>query len=66
MVSDKNKPYKHRRRLEATKILDLERYCTICVAKTKTLISCAFTAELICIFVFAYAKCLFSGAAPHL
>ena len=26
------------------------------VAKTKALISCAVTAQLICVFVFAYAK----------
>ena len=30
--------------------------CTVCVAKTKVLISCAVTAQLICAFVFAYAK----------
>ena len=30
--------------------------CTIYVAKTKVLISCAVTAQLICAFVFAYAK----------
>ena len=30
--------------------------CTIQVAKTKALISCAVTAQLICVFVFAYAK----------
>ena len=30
------------------------------VAKTKVLISCAVTAQLICIFVFAYAKIWFS------
>ena len=30
--------------------------CNICVAKTKALISCAVTAQLICVFVFAYAK----------
>ena len=36
-------------------ILDLERrYCTICVAKAKALISFAVTAKLICAFVFAY------------
>ena len=29
---------------------------TICVAKTKALISCAVTAQLICVFVYAYAK----------
>ena len=34
--------------------------CTIHVTKTKALISFAVTAKLICIFVFAYAKCRFS------
>ena len=28
--------------------------------ETKTLISCAVTAQLICAFVFAYANCCFS------
>ena len=37
-----------------------KRNCTILVAKTKALISFAVTAKLICDFVFAYAKCLFS------
>ena len=31
-----------------------------CVAKTKAPISCAVTAQLICVFVFAYAKNRFS------
>ena len=30
------------------------------VAKTKALISCAITAQLFCVFVFAYAKSWFS------
>ena len=30
------------------------------IAKTKALISCAVTAQLICVFVFAYAKSRFS------
>ena len=34
----------------------------MCVAKTKALISFAVTAKLICAFVFAYAKCVFSTA----
>ena len=34
--------------------------CTIRIAKTKALISCAVTAQLICLFVFAYAKSRFS------
>ena len=33
-----------------------QRDCTIYVAKTKALISCAVTAQLICVFVFAFAK----------
>ena len=36
------------------------------VAKTKALISFAVTAKLICVFVFAYAKCWFSRDAAHL
>ena len=35
------------------------------VAKTKTLISCAVTAQLICVFVFAYAQIRFSHDAAH-
>ena len=37
-----------------------KRDCTICVAKTKALIRCAVTAQLICGFVFTYAKSRFS------
>ena len=40
--------------------------CTIFVAKTKALISCAVTAQLICGFVFAYAKRRFSYVAAQL
>ena len=36
---------------------------TICEVKTKALISCAVTAQLICAFVFAYAKSRFSHDA---
>ena len=36
------------------------------VARTKMLISFAVTANLICIFVFAYAKCWFSHDEAHL
>ena len=39
---------------------------TICAAKTKALISFAVTAKLICVFVFAYAKSLFSHDAAHI
>ena len=38
---------------------------TIYVAKTKTLISFAVTAKLICVFVFAYAKIWFSNDEAH-
>ena len=43
-------------------ISDLDRRGIVLsiVAKTKALISCAVTAQLICVFVFAYAKSLFS------
>ena len=36
------------------------------VAKTKALISCAVTAQLICVFVFAYAKSRFSHNGAHI
>ena len=35
------------------------------MAKTKALISFAVTAKLICVFVFAYAKSLFSHDEAH-
>ena len=50
------------------KISDLEsskRDCTIPVAKTKALISCAVTAQPICVLVFAYAKSWFSHNEAH-
>ena len=45
-----------------------KRNCTIRVAKTKTLISFAVTAKLICVFVFAYAlaDCWFSQDEAHI
>ena len=36
------------------------------IAKTKALISFAVTAKLICVFVFAYAKCWFSHDAAQI
>ena len=36
------------------------------MAKTKALISCATTVQLICVFVFAYANCWFSLAQAHI
>ena len=40
--------------------------CTVRVAKTKALISCAVIAQLICVFAFAYAKVRFSSDAAQL
>ena len=40
--------------------------CTIYVAKTKALISCTVTAQLICIFVFTHANSRFSHDAAHI
>ena len=40
--------------------------CTVRVAKRKALISCAVTAQTFCVFVFAYADCLFSHDVAHL
>ena len=42
------------------------RICTIPAAKTKALISCAVTAQLIFVFAFSYACCWFSHAAAQL
>ena len=46
----------------------MKRDCTICISKTKALtqISCAVTAQLICVFVFAYANSRFSHDAAHI
>ena len=44
----------------------IKRDYTIYVAKTKALISFAVTAKLICVFVFAYAKCWFSHDAAQM
>ena len=58
--------YSHRIRLEAYNFRHKKkRVCIICEAKTKTLTSCAVTAQLICSFVFPYAYCWFSYAAAY-
>ena len=41
-------------------------HCIISIAKTKALISCAVTVQLICAFVFAYAKIRFSHTEAHM
>ena len=59
--------YKYRRWLEACNFgFKKKRDCTIHVAKTKALISCAVTAQLICVFVFAYADCWFYHAQAQM
>ena len=58
--------HSHRIMLSAWKFgLMKKRDFTICESKTKALISCAVTAQLICAFVFAYADCWFSDDAAH-
>ena len=58
----KNGMFSHRNRLEAPNFVFLKtkRGCIMCVAKTKTLISCAVTAQMKGVFVFAYECCWFS------
>ena len=43
-----------------------QKDCTIYEAKTKALISCAVTTQLICVFVFAFAKSRFSHNEAHI
>ena len=40
--------------------------CTICVGKTKALISCAVTVQLICTFGFAYVDSWLSDVVAHI
>ena len=44
----------------------IKRLWCIHIAKIKVLISCAFTAQLICVFIFAYAKSWFSHDEAHI
>ena len=53
--------YGHRKWLEAYNFeFRKKKDCTIYIAKTKVLISCRITEQLICAFVFSYAKSRFS------
>ena len=45
--------YRHSLKVDGLRILQIVK---VCVAKTKLLISCAVTAQLICSFVFALAR----------
>ena len=42
-----------------------DRDYTVCIAKTKTQISCMVTGQLICAFAFAYAKSRFFLDVAH-
>ena len=56
----------HRRWLEARNFGKKNRGSTIYVVKTKALIRCAVTTQLICASVFTYAKIRFSGNAANI
>ena len=59
--------HSHRRWLEAVHFgFRKKRNCTIYVAKTLALISCAVTAQLICVFGFSYTKSRFSHNGAHI
>ena len=65
--SDTNQPAQSQKQARSLQFLIYEEEgCTIRVAKTKALISCAVTAQLICGFVFAYANCLCSYAVAQM
>ena len=56
--------YSHRRCLETSNFKSRkQKNSTVYVAKTKALITCTVTTQLICVFVFAYAKSRFSHDA---
>ena len=58
--------YSHRSRLEVRNFgFKKKSDCTMCMGKSKALISFAVTAKLICAFVFAYEDCCFSHAKAH-
>ena len=59
--SDRNRAVQPQKMARGLKFqIRKKRDCTIHVAKTKALISSVFIAQLICSFVFAYAKSRFS------
>ena len=65
--SDTNWPVQSQKMAEAGNFdFRKQRNYTICVAKTKAMISFAITAELICSFVFAYTDCWFSHALAQI
>ena len=64
--TDTNQPVQSQKKVKSFKFqIHEEEGFTICVAKTKALISCAVTVQLICAFVFTYANCYFSFVAAQ-
>ena len=55
--SDTNRAVQSQKKARSLKFRIYEEEGYTCVEKTKTLIRCAVTAQLICVFVFAYADC---------
>ena len=58
--------YSHRSRQEARHFRFTKKRDSICVGKTKVLVSFVVTAKQVCAFVFAYADCWFSGAVAQI
>ena len=64
---DTNRPLQPQRMDRSLKFhIEEEEKLHYGVEKTKTLISCAIIAQLICIFVFAYAKIRFCHDVVHI
>ena len=58
--SDTNRAVHSQKMAKGLKFQIKQEEGSYCVVKTKALISCTVTAQLICVFVFAYAKSRFS------
>ena len=58
--------YNHRRLEACCFRFKKKRDYNICVVKTKMLINCAVTAQLICAFIFPYALCWYSYAGAQI
>ena len=62
-MSDAKRPVQSQTK---AKKLEMMTHCAICVSKRKALISCAVTAQLISVFVFALANIRLSHDAAHM
>ena len=65
LVSDPNQPVQSQKQAKGLKFQTEQEVGLyyLCSEKQKTLISCA---QLICVFVFTYADCLFSDVVTHI